>query len=219
MPRQRAGFTLIELMIAISIMGALIAMVAPGIGEFLSDARAASAAEDLVRLSRHMRARAQETGLAHMLVFNGTGTESGGLGIMRVYEGMNNHCRQTPWSQTITGRDDDGHAPVEVLDMATGAYNPTSGSSPTIDDRDRNVIVLRVAGAASAPDGAILCVEPGGSVWDGVASTVLGAGYIFIKPASSKPILFTISRTMNSAVRGRDRSVMFSTSGLARFKF
>ena len=219
MPRQRAGFTLIELMIALSIMGALIAMVAPGIGEFLSDARAASAAEDLVRLSRHMRARAQETGLAHMLVFNGTGSESGGLGIMRVYEGMNNHCRQTPWSQTITGRDDDGHAPVEVLNMATGAYNPSSGSSPTIDDRDRNVIVLRVAGAASAPDGAFLCVEPGGSVWDGVASTVLGAGYTFIKPASSKPIVFTISRTMNSAVRGLDRNVMFSTSGIARFKF
>ena len=219
MSRQRAGFTLIELMIAISIMSALIAMVAPGIGEFLADARAASASEDLVRLSRHMKARAQETGLAHMLVFNGTGSESGGLGIIRVYEGMNNHCRQTPWAQTITGRDDDGHAPIEVLNMATGAYNPTSGGSPTVDDRDRNVIVLRVAAAASAPDGAFLCVEPGGSVWDGVASSVVGAGYTFIKPASLKPILFTISRTMNSAVRGRDRTVMFSTSGIARFKF
>lgn len=219
MPRQRAGFTLIELMIAISIMAALVAMIAPGIGEFLADARAASASEDLIRLTRHMRSRAHETGLAHLLVFNGTGSESGGLGIVRVYEGMNNHCRQTPWAQTITGRDDEGHAAVEVLNMATGSYNPTSSSSPTVDDRDRNVITLRVQNAASAPDAAYLCVEPGGSVWDGVTSSQVGAGYTFTKPNSLKPILFTISRTVNSAVRGRDRVVMFSTSGLARFKF
>ena len=154
MSRQRAGFTLIELMIAITIMGALVAMVAPGIGEFWADARAASATEDLVRLTRHMRARTQETGLAHMLVFNGTGNESGGLRIVRVYEGMNNHCRQTPWQQTITGTDANGHAAIEVLNMASGNYNPIASNQPTVDDRDRNVITLRVANSASAPDGA-----------------------------------------------------------------
>jgi prepilin-type N-terminal cleavage/methylation domain-containing protein len=220
MTRHRDGFTLVELMIVITIMGTMAAMIAPGIGEFLADARAAAAAEALVRTSRHMQARTQQTGLAHLLVFGATNNDSGGLGVVRVYEGMNNHCRQTPWEQAKTGTVVDGHAPVDVLDLSAGDYNPaTGGNLPTIDDRDRHVISLRVSGSVGAPDIAVICLEPGGTVWEGAASTTVGAGYVFTKPLTIRPIVFTISRKMNSAVRGRDRTVLLSTSGIARFKF
>jgi prepilin-type N-terminal cleavage/methylation domain-containing protein len=220
MPRRQDGFTLVELMIVITIMGSMAAMIAPGIGEFLADARAASAAEALVRLTRHMQARTQQAGLAHLIVFGSTNNDGGGLGVIRVYEGMNNHCRQTPWSQTITGRDEDGHAPVEVLDLSTGEYNPTrSGSAPAVDDRDRQVVSLRVSGAVGAPDAAVICLEPSGAVWEGAASSALGAGYLFTRPLTTKAIVFTVSRKLNGAVRGRDRTVFLSTNGIARFRF
>jgi hypothetical protein len=196
------------------------AMIAPGVGEFLADSRAAGASEALVRLSRHMQARTQQTGLAHMLLFTSSNNDGGGLGVVRVYEGMNNHCRQTPWAQTINGKDEEGHAPVDVLDMSSGDYNPSAANrAPTVDDRDRQVISLRVSGAVGAPDAAVICLEPGGTVWEGAATNTVGAGFLFTKPIATKAITFTVSRRMNSAVRGRDRQVFFSTSGIARFRF
>jgi prepilin-type N-terminal cleavage/methylation domain-containing protein len=220
MRRQQAGFTLVELMIVITVMGTMAAMIVPGIGEFLADARAANAAEGLVRLTRQMQARTQQTGLAHLMIFGATNNDSGGLGVVRVYEGMNNHCRQTPWDQARNGRDDEGHAPVDVLDLSSGDFNPGAvGSQPTYDDRDRQVISLRVSGAVGAPDAAVICLEPSGAVWEGAASSIVGAGYVFTKPLTSRPIVFTVSRRVNSAIRGRDRTVLMSTTGLARFRF
>ena len=207
-------------MIVVTIMGTMAAMIAPGVGEFLADARAASASEALVRMNRHMQARTQQTGLAHLMVFTASSGDGGGLGVVRVYEGMNNHCRQTPWAQTINGTVANGHAPVDVLDLSSGEYNPApAGSSPTVDDRDRQVISLRVAGAVGAPDAAVICLEPGGTVLEGAASNVVGAGFVFTKPPTNKAINFIISRKVNSAVRGRDRTVFFSTSGITRFRF
>ena len=219
MTRRRDGFTLIELMIVITIMGSMVAMIAPGLGEFLADARAASAAEAFVRLTRHMQSRTQQTGLAHMLIFNTLTGDGGGLGVVRVYEGLNNHCRQTPWTQTIGGADDQGHAPVEVLDMSSSQYNPVrSGTSPTTTDRDRQVIKMQVTGTVGV-DNAVICIEPGGGVWEGAASESVGAGYVFTKPLTNKPIVFTVIREFNRGKRGRDRPLFFSTTGLARFKF
>jgi prepilin-type N-terminal cleavage/methylation domain-containing protein len=220
MSRRPDGFTLIELMIVVTIMGTMAAMIVPGISEFLADARAASASEALVRMFRHMQARTQQTGLAHLLIFGSSNNDGGGLGVVRVWEGMNNHCRQTPWADTTGGRDDEGHAPVDVLDLSSGDYNPTgSGSAATSQDRDRQVISLRVSNTVGGGDSAVICVEPGGAVWEGAPANALGAGFAFTKPIASKAIVFTVTRKLNDAVRGQERRVLFSTSGIARFKF
>ena len=205
-------------MIVITIMGIMAAMIAPGIGEFLADARASAAAEALVRISRHMQARTQQTGLAHLLVFTAKSNDgSGGLGIVRVYEGMNNHCRQTPWADTIGGSLENGHAPVEVLDMSSGEYNPAAGK-PTALDQNRQVITLHVVNTVGV-DSAVICLEPSGAVWEGATSSDVGAGYVFTKPPSTKGIKFIVSRKMNNVSRGVARTVLFSTSGIARFQF
>lgn len=215
MRRQHAGFTLLELMIAITIMGTMAALLAPGIGEFMADARAAGASEDLVRLSRHVRARAQETGLAHLLVYSGLASDAGGLGRIRVFEGMNNHCRQTPWPQTVGGTATDGHAPVDVLDLSSSSYNPGS-STPSIDDTNRQVIALRVANAIGAPDSAVICYDPSGSTWQGTFSAS-SIGFVFTRQTT--PITFTITRRVSGVTRGADRNVVFQPGGIARFRY
>lgn len=215
MVSTRQGFTLLELMIVITVMGTMAALLAPGIGEFLADARASSATEDLVRLSRHMRSRAQETGLAHLLVFGRTNKDRGGLGVFRVYEGMNNHCRTTPWPQTVNGALSDGHAPVETLDMLT--YNPSSmGANVTVNDAERQVIAVTATTSAGAVDTVNLCYEPSGATYEGAADASL-AGFVFTRQAVN--IKFTITRTVNSVQRGTTREVNFPPGGIARFRF
>ena len=47
--RSTQGYTLFELAVVVAIMGTMAALVAPGLSEAVSDARANGAAEELVR--------------------------------------------------------------------------------------------------------------------------------------------------------------------------
>jgi prepilin-type N-terminal cleavage/methylation domain-containing protein len=218
MRRSQAGFTLLELMIVVSVMGTMAALLAPGIGEFMADARCAGAAEDLVRISRHVRARSQESGLAHLLEFRASTTDSGGLGIVRVWEGMNNRCRLTPWLQTTTGAVKDGHGAVEELDLGSSHYNQTGGGrSPTLDDGNRQVISLSAGGSITTPTYAALCFEPSGATWQGVSNTASGTGYTFTR--QTQPATFTFLRRVNGVTRGAPRTIVFQPGGIARFRF
>jgi prepilin-type N-terminal cleavage/methylation domain-containing protein len=217
MDRRRAGFTLLELMIVVTVMGTMAAMMAPGIGEFLADARASAASEDLIRLSRHMRSRVQQTGLAHLLIFSGIATDSGGLGRVVVYEGMNNHCRQTPWGQAIIGTVANGHTVVDRVDLGDSSYNsPTGGSAPTKDDTNRQVISLGVRGSLGAPNSAVICYEPGGGTLEGV-SDASSASYAFTPQTG--PITFVVNRSVSGEQHGANREVVFPAGGAARFRF
>jgi prepilin-type N-terminal cleavage/methylation domain-containing protein len=215
MVSKHQGFTLLELMVVITVMGTMAALLAPGIGEFMADARASSATEDLVRLSRHVRARAQETGLAHLMMFGSTTNDTGGLGRIRVYEGMNNHCRTTPWPQTINGTISDGHAPVQVVDMLL--YNPMpSGRNPSVDDASRQVIAMTAQTSTGVVDTVNLCYEPSGATFEGAADTSL-AGFVFTRQIAN--IKLTVTRKVNSVQRGMTREVNFPPGGIARFRF
>jgi prepilin-type N-terminal cleavage/methylation domain-containing protein len=217
MARSSAGFTLLELMLVVTIMGTMAALMAPGVGEYLADTRASAATEDLVRLSRHVRARVQETGLAHLMVYDGSNAVSGGLGLVRVYEGMNNHCRQTPWPDAIGGSIADGHTAVDTVDLGSSAYNSsTTGSYPSRSDSNRAVIVLSVAGSQGAPTLAIICYEPGGTTLEGVGDGS-NAGFAFTN--QNTPITFSIARTVSGEARGTVREVVFPGGGNARFRF
>jgi type II secretory pathway pseudopilin PulG len=215
MVSKQQGVTLLELMIVFSVLGTMAALLAPGIGEFMADARASAATEDLVRMSRYVRARAQETGLAHLMIFGRTTNDDGGLGRFRVYEGMNNHCRTTPWPQTLNGLVSAGHAPVDTIEM--NSYNPIgSGRIPSVDDSDRQVIAATAETSAGAVDVVNLCLEPSGATYEGAADSS-GTGFVFTRQTSN--IKFIITRKVNSVQRGTTREVNFPPSGIARFRF
>jgi prepilin-type N-terminal cleavage/methylation domain-containing protein len=217
MERQRAGFTLLELMIVVTVMGTMAAMMAPGLGEFMADIRASGAAEDMVRISRHMRSRVQQSGLAHLLVYQGAADVSGGLGRVDVYEGMTNHCRETPWQQTITGTVTNGHAIIDSVDLGNTAYNvPTSGTTAKKDDDNRQVIALTVSVNQTAASSAVLCYEPGGGTFQGVADSSIAS---FAFTPQIQPVTFTVTRSVSGGQRGPTRSVVFPAGGAARFRF
>jgi prepilin-type N-terminal cleavage/methylation domain-containing protein len=204
------GFTIVELMLVMVIIGVLTTLIAPSTGVMLADARAAGAAEDIVRLHRHVRARVLQTGLAHLVMWSGAGDN--GHGTLTVLEGMNNRCSTTPWQSAI----DNAHAPIETLRMAE--YNPAPGNNPSANDTFRQVIQLtakEVTGTSfTANTGLNVCFQPNGHTYvDAVA-----AGFAFtMQPAN---LVFVVTRRLNTGAgfvtQGLPREVVFPVSGHAR---
>lgn len=225
-PRSAEGFSLLELMLVLVIIGGLSALMVPGLSEFLADARASSASEDLVRLFRRTRARTQETGLAHWVQYDATASNN--LGAIRVWEGMNNHCRQTLWTAVTTAYIPTtaatfGFAPVETLDMGSSSYNPpTGGSAPDAADTGRFVISLWVEQTAATPDdtailqgsrtaswlaNAGICFQPNGETYQGGPTGMT---------IHNTPFVFRIVRRRDGAARGVPRQVIVAPGGTAR---
>lgn len=224
MKRSRSieGYTLVEMSVVVLIMGAMAAMIAPGLGEMMADARAARAAEQLIRLNRVIRARVNQTGLAHLMLFAATNDEAGrnGLGQVRVWEGMNNHCNQTPWMQTINGDPRLGHIPIDSLDMGDSAYNQsTSSSYPTATDTRRQVIRIQ---ASTNRELAVLCFEPGGRTFvatiDGTSAAI---GFTFTPQTAAETfsVIRAISRDGTMEQHGVNRDVIFPAGGNGRMRF
>jgi prepilin-type N-terminal cleavage/methylation domain-containing protein len=209
--RARAsGFTVIELLISLVVIGIMAATIAPSLTELLADNRSASAAMEVVRVARHARAQARATGLAQLVLFsNDDATGSLGLGTLRTYAGMNTKCRQTPWQATITPAANTGLGPSHVFDMAD--FNPRDGvARPDKDDMGRHVIVLRArvnTEAAALEDQYAVCYQPNGEVF---------AGDPLPLEPQTQPILFEIRRTIDGTDRGRLRQVVLPVGGNAR---
>lgn len=212
----RAGFTLVELLIALVIMGVMAAAIAPSLSEVLADSRQGAAAQDVVRLSRRARALAMGTGVAHMLRFQEA--SSNGLGAVELYAGMNNKCLQTPWDTVVfVAPATSLLRPLEVFDMAY--YNPTDGlARPGVDDAKRQVIGLTArVGANANKVGVIwLCYQPNGDPFAMTASPLNPATF----GRQTASVLFTISRWIliggARVAHGQDRQVIFPIGGTAR---
>jgi type II secretory pathway pseudopilin PulG len=205
--------------IVVLIMGSMAAMIAPGLSQWMADARASAAAEDLLRIGRVVRARVNDTGLAHLLVFRGSDDAMGskGLGRVQVWEGMNNHCNQTPWMQTINGLPANGHQQIDGMDLGSSEYNlPVGGVAPSAADSGRQVIVLSQDLDLDPKATAIaLCFEPGGMTFTGVSATS-DIGFTFTPQTA--PVTFTVTRSVGGVKRGVDRQIVFPASGNGRLR-
>lgn len=212
-PRRRAqGFSLIELMMVVSIIGVMTALIGPGLSSFLADTRASGAAEAVVRVQRQVRARVTATGLAHLLVYSATANNN--LGTLNVYEGMNNHCATTPWAATMDANAaTNGHFPVEQLLM--DLYNRTrDGTAPAASDSSRQVIrlIARQGDFAGTPlTGFGLCFQPNGQTFE---DTTVDATWTFTPHRAT--YLFEIWRRVNSVKQGLDRRIILPPGGNAR---
>jgi type II secretory pathway pseudopilin PulG len=221
--RSTAGYTLLELTIAVLIMGSMAAMIAPGLSEQMADTRASAAAEEMVRLSRMVRARVNQTGLAHLMRFVSTNTEDGsyGLGRVEIWEGMNNKCNHTPWKQTIDGDPDDGHQMVDGVDIGSSTYNISKGDEPpTAEDTGRMVVRMT---ASSSANGVNLCFEPGGMTLVATVEATAGdISYRFVPQTTAET--FRVTRYIREAggttrQLGVERQIVFPPGGGGRLRF
>ncbi|MEM9073756.1 MAG: type II secretion system protein [Myxococcota bacterium] len=97
--RSQAGFTLLELMVVVSIVGLTVAIALPGMGRARVEAKSNELALELVRLGRQGRAAAAGYGRAHLFRFD---ADLFGRGGVRLFRGINNNCNTNDWP-TITG--------------------------------------------------------------------------------------------------------------------
>jgi prepilin-type N-terminal cleavage/methylation domain-containing protein len=148
--RQRAGFTLIEMMIVVVIIGVMAVAAAPTFSATLADNRQRGAAVDLLRLALKARSLALASGSAYLLRIQGKAAE---VGTAKLYAGMNGRCSQTAWD-TVAFVEADGHGPIESLDLA--AYNPAGAGA---------VISARAMRGDKPMDELWICYQPNGETW------------------------------------------------------
>ncbi len=206
-PQQaRAGFSLMELMIALAVIGVMSAAIAPSLSEVLADNRQIAATHDVLRIARRARSLAISSGVAHLLRFQQD--SSNGLGFLELFAGMNGKCTQTPWAQTFTPSSGSNQGRIEALNFAQ--YNPTGLSAPSASDSGRQVIRLRAASGGSAKSVVMICYQPNGEIFSAADSPQLT-----LQPAA---ILFTISRAIDGIQHGQNRVVLFGPGSSARLQ-
>lgn len=89
---RQAGFTLLELMAVVTIIGVVAALAAPSLSDTRADSRTNEYANELVRGLRHARSAAAGYGRAHLVVF-----DPADEGAVQVYRGVNNRCATNNW--------------------------------------------------------------------------------------------------------------------------
>src|SRR4249920_3984113 len=91
--RRFAGFTLLELMIVVAIIGITCALAAPGISRAMAISRTDRANHDMVRLMRFARSQSIAFGRTYLVLMV---TTSGGRA--ELWEGTTSACRLENWT-------------------------------------------------------------------------------------------------------------------------
>jgi len=114
--RAVAGFTLLEMLIVVSIIAISAALAAPAIGSAMMERRTNEAALDLVRLVRRARSSAVASGRSHVIRFDTPGS----AGRYRVYEGLSSGCNSgaNDWTTRIGSTCDPASGCVDYMDLS-----------------------------------------------------------------------------------------------------
>jgi prepilin-type N-terminal cleavage/methylation domain-containing protein len=126
-----AGFTLLELLVVVSIIAVTAALATPAIMSALNDRRANEAALDMVRLARRGRSEAAGYGRAYMVRFN-----NGSNGSAVLWRGNNNGCNTNDWGTIIGSGCEDNAMCVDALELDSSHFQTSSSqvvmTAPTL---------------------------------------------------------------------------------------
>jgi prepilin-type N-terminal cleavage/methylation domain-containing protein len=152
---SRAGFTLIELMIVVVIVGVTAALVAPAVMRTMGIARANRAQYDAARMFRAARTNAIGTGRAHLVEL----VPTAGNVQLNVYIGDSSSCSRSCWTGGACGA------------AIVGAAAPVDGIAESNYTRDPHGVLMRYL---PGPGGTVprqVCFEPQGERWQRAGTT------------------------------------------------
>lgn len=194
---KTGGFTLLEMLTVVAIIGISAAVAAPALMESMADRRASEASHSLVRIGARARTEALAFGRAHVLVYSDASTGPGGaFGSVTLWRGRLDRCFANDWTTIIVGACAGNTDCIDSVDFGAYAY-------PT------HRVQLRLPGVTA---GAI-CFQPDGDTY--FANSPVGI-WGSTAPAGTEGVRFTIDRLTGGAISGVQRAVVFPFGGTAR---
>lgn len=149
MPRDpgRQGFTLMEAMVVVAIIGISAAIAAPALTQAMANRRANEAQHELVRIGARARSESMAYGRAHLLTF-----APGANGTVALWRGRSNLCNGNAWGTIMAAASTCADNPSCVDAIAMSRYDVGSHS-----------VVMEMTG------GPWLCFQPDGQVFAAAA--------------------------------------------------
>jgi prepilin-type N-terminal cleavage/methylation domain-containing protein len=154
--RSRAGFTLIELMIVVTIIGMSILAFAPGFTRAMAEREVSFATREILRLAK--RARTESLGYRRaFLMYVQPGTADTDVPVLQLLRAPNNSCVAQAWDTMQAQCGTANSQCVENIDLATNVSYSTRGFTV-------RALEEAVDGTTSGADRA-LCWAPNGVVY------------------------------------------------------
>lgn len=179
---QERGFSLIELMIVVTIVMVAVALVAPSISASVQNNRASEAGISLVHLARKARSHAVSLGKSHLLRYTRASAPSGERGHVRVFRGTVSGCNNNDWDAIVAlgACGDPGSGCIDALNMGEGRYVSASAeislrplALPALGDIDDIDLCYDANGVMSYRVGAAL---QGGRF---ASNNLIGGAFVF----------------------------------------
>lgn len=188
----RAGFTLLELMIIVVIIGILTTLAGPGLAGWFARNRAQRGFYDVLRISRHARSAPIAEGRVYRLrVVDGLA----GRRRVEIWRGTSNLCSTTPWNLVMAPACEATGDCVDAADMAAYSVNAT------------DYVDVEPGGAFFG-----LCWQPDGRMLAATSADVLP---VWIDPANGAAQL-DVQRYQGGSPEGPVRRVVFPSFGSPR---